>query len=179
MEEQTLATKKIFQGRRINLRVDRVVLPSGRETTREIAAYPNSVGVVALDDDENVILVRQYRYAVGKTLLEIPAGGMEDGESPQQRAIRELEEETGYTADDIEEISGMYAAPGYSTEFLHLFVATGLRPGPSRNDEDEEIEVVPMPLDDIPSLIRSGDLCDGKTIVGLLSLLLYRGECGE
>ena len=179
MEEQTLATKQIFEGRRINLRVDTVVLPSGRETTREIAHYPNSVGIVALDEDENVILVRQYRHAVVKTLLEIPAGGMEEGESPQQSALRELEEETGYTAADIEEIGGIYAAPGYSTEYLHLFVATGLRPGPSRNDEDEAIEVVPVPLDDIPSLIRSGELCDGKSVVGLLSLLLYRGECGE
>jgi ADP-ribose pyrophosphatase len=179
MEEQTLATKQIFEGRRINLRVDTVVLPSGRETTREIAHYPNSVGIVALDEDENVILVRQYRHAVVKTLLEIPAGGMEEGESPQQSALRELEEETGYTAADIEEIGGIYAAPGYSTEYLHLFVATGLRPGPSRNDEDEAIEVVPVPLDDVPSLIRSGELCDGKSVVGLLSLLLYRGECGE
>ena len=176
MEEQTLATKKIFQGRRINLRVDRVVLPSGRETTREIAAYPNSVGVVALDDDENVILVRQYRYAVGKTLLEIPAGGMEEGESPQQSALRELEEETGYTASRMEQIGGIYAAPGYSTEFLHLFLATGLKPGSSRNDDDESIEVVPVPLSDIPRMITSGELCDGKSVVGLLTLMLHRGE---
>ena len=177
MEEQTLATKKIFQGRRINLRVDRVVLPSGRETTREIAGYPNSVGIVALDADDNVILVRQYRHAVGKTLLEIPAGGMEDGEDPRQSAIRELGEETGYSAGSMEQIGGIYAAPGYSTEFLHLFLAMGLRPGPSRNDEDESIEVVPVPLKDIPQMIRSGELCDGKSVVGLLSLLLHRGEC--
>lgn len=177
MEEQTLATEKIFEGRRINLRVDRVVLPSGRETTREIAAYPNSVGIVPLDGKKNVILVRQYRHAVVKTLLEIPAGGMEYGESPQQSAQRELEEETGYTADHMEQIGGIYAAPGYSTEYLHLYLATGLRPGPSRNDEDEDIEVVPVPLSDIPRMIRSGELCDGKSVVGLLTLLLHRGEC--
>ena len=177
MEEQTLATRKIFEGRRINLRVDTVVLPSGRETTREIAHYPNSVGIVPLDENGNVILVRQYRHAVVRTLLEIPAGGMEEGESPQQSALRELEEETGYTAADIKEIGGIYAAPGYSTEYLHLFLATQLRPGPSRNDEDENIEVVSVPLDDIPDLIRSGELCDGKSVVGLLNLLLHRGEC--
>ena len=179
MEEQTLATKKIFEGRRINLRVDRVVLPNGRETTREIADYPNSVGIVALDEDDNVILVRQYRHAVVKTLLEIPAGGMEKGEDPRQSALRELEEETGYTAAKMEQIGGIYAAPGYSTEYLHLYLATQLRPGPSRNDEDEAIEVVPVPLEDIPRLIRSGELCDGKSVVGLLSLLLHRGECGS
>jgi len=177
MEEQTLATEKIFEGRRINLRVDRVILPSGRETTREIAGYPNSVGIVPLDDEDNVILVRQYRHAVGRTLLEIPAGGMEDGEDPRQSALRELEEETGYTAGSLEQIGGAYAAPGYSTEFLYLFLATGLRPGSSRNDDDEEIEVVPVPLKDILQMIRSGDLCDGKSIIGLLTLLLYRGEC--
>ncbi|MFA5374929.1 MAG: NUDIX hydrolase [Dehalococcoidia bacterium] len=177
MEEQTLATKKIFQGRRINLRVDRVVLPSGRETTREIAGYPNSVGIVALDEDDNVILVRQYRHAVGKTLLEIPAGGMEEGEDPRQSALRELVEETGYSAGSLKQIGGAYAAPGYSTEFLYLYLATGLRSGPSRNDEDEAIEVVPVPLKDVPRLIKSGELCDGKSIIGLLTLLLYRGEC--
>jgi ADP-ribose pyrophosphatase len=77
----------------------------------------------------------------------------------------------------MEQIGGIYAAPGYSTEFLHIFLATGLKPGISRNDEDEAIEVVPVPLKDIPQMIRSGELCDGKSVVGLLSLLLYRGEC--
>ena len=177
MEEQTLATRKIFEGRRINLRVDTVVLPSGRETTREIAHYPNSVGIVALDEEDNVILVRQYRHAVVKTLLEIPAGGMEAGEDPRESAIRELGEETGYTAGSIKQIGGAYAAPGYSTEFLYLYLATGLKPGPSRNDEDEAIEVVPVPLKNVPQMIRSGELCDGKSIIGLLTLLLYRGEC--
>jgi len=177
MEEQTLATEKIFEGRRINLRVDRVVLPNGRETTREIAAYPNSVGIVPVDDDDNVILVRQYRHAVVKTLLEIPAGGMEKGEDPRQSALRELEEETGYAAAHMEEIGGIYAAPGYSTEFLHLYLATGLKAGPSRNDDDESIEVVPVPMSDIPRMIISGELCDGKSVVGLLTLLLHRGEC--
>jgi ADP-ribose pyrophosphatase len=177
MEEQTLATEKIFEGRRVSLRVDRVVLPSGRETTREIAGYPDSVGIVALDKDENVILVRQYRHAVGKNLLEIPAGGIEEGEEPSRSAMRELAEETGFTAESVEQIGGAYAAPGYSTEFLYLFLATGLKQGASNNDEDEDIEVVPVPLKDIPQMIRSGELCDGKSIIGLLTLLLYRGGC--
>ena len=179
MEEQTLATEKIYQGRRITLRVDRVMLPSGRETTREIAGYPNSVGVVVLDENDNVILVRQYRHAVGKTLLEIPAGGMEDGENPRESALRELEEETGYTAGSIKEIGGAYAAPGYSTEFLHIYLATDLKAGPSRNDEDEYIEVTPVPLQNVMQLIRSGELCDGKSIIGLLTLLMHRGGCGK
>jgi ADP-ribose pyrophosphatase len=179
MKERMLGTENIYQGRRINLHVDRVVLPNGRETTREIADYPNSVGIVALDKDDNVLLVRQYRHAVGKTLLEIPAGGMEAGESPRESALRELEEESGYTAERIEQIGGVYAAPGYSTEFLHIFLATDLKPGPSRNDEDEYIEVAPVPMVRVPNLISSGELCDGKSIIGLLTLLVHRGGHGK
>ena len=179
MKEKTLSTENIYQGRRINLRVDKVMLPNGRETTREIADYPNSVGIVALDKGDNVILVRQYRHAVGRILLEIPAGGMEAGESPLDSALRELEEESGYTAGCIEQIGGAYAAPGYSTEFLHIFLATDLKPGPSRNDEDEYIELAPVPLQNVMQLIRSGELCDGKSIIGLLTLLMHRGGTGK
>ena len=179
MKEQTLSTKNIYQGRRINLRVDRVLLPNGRETTREIADYPDSVGIVALDKDDNVILVRQYRHAVGKTLLEIPAGGMEAGEDPRESALRELEEESGYTAGCLDQIGGAYAAPGYSTEFLHIFLATDLKLGPSRNDEDEYIELAPVPLQNVMQLIHSGELCDGKSIIGLLTLLMHRGGKGK
>jgi ADP-ribose pyrophosphatase len=179
MKEKTLSTENIYQGRRINLRVDKVMLPNGRETTREIADYPNSVGIVALDKGDNVILVRQYRHAVGRILLEIPAGGMEAGESPLDSALRELEEESGYTAGCIEQIGGAYAAPGYSTEFLHIFLATDLKPGPSRNDEDEYIELAPVPLQNVMQLIRSGELCDGKSIIGLLTLLMHRGGNGK
>ena len=179
MEERTLATESIYEGRRINLRVDRVVLPSGRETTREIAAYPDSVGIIALDENDNVVLVRQYRHAVGRVLLEIPAGGIEEGEAPEESALRELKEETGYMACIMERIGGAYAAPGYATEFLHLFLATELKSGPARAEEDEFIEVVRIPLNDITRLIESGELCDGKSIIGLLTLLLHRGECGS
>ncbi|MEA1959598.1 MAG: NUDIX hydrolase [Chloroflexota bacterium] len=179
MEEQTLATENIYEGRRINLRVDRVVLPSGRETTREIAAYPDSVGIIALDKNDDVVLVRQYRHAVGRVLLEIPAGGIEEGEAPEESALRELKEETGYVAGRVERIGGAYAAPGYATEFLHLFLATELKYGLARAEDDEFIEVVRIPLKDIVGLIESGELCDGKSIIGLLTLLLRRGECGN
>ena len=179
MEEQTLATENIYEGRRINLRVDRVVLPSGRETTREIAAYPDSVGIIALDENDSVVLVRQYRHAVGRVLLEIPAGGIEEGESPEESALRELKEETGYAAARVERIGGAYAAPGYATEFLHLFLASGLECGAAGAEEDEFIEVVRVPLNEVRTLIESGELCDGKSIIVVLTLLLHRGECGN
>lgn len=171
MEERTLESKQIYEGRRVSLRVDKVVLPGGRETTREIAAYPDCVAIVAVDDEDNVILVRQYRHAVGRELLELPAGGIEPGEEPAHSALRELEEETGYTARRIERIGGAYTAPGYSTEFMHLFMAEGLEPGPSRAEDDEIIQVMPTPVGRIRGMMESGEICDGKSVIGLLTLI--------
>ena len=171
MQEKVIASKQVYRGRRIGLRVDTVEMPSGRQTTREIAEYPNCVAVVAIDTDNSVVLVRQYRHPVGRELLEVPAGGVDEGEAPRDTALRELEEETGYRAGKTERIGGVYAAPGYSTEFMHLFLATELVPGESRVEEDEIIEVVPVPLKRIRGLIQSGEICDGKSVIGLLILL--------
>jgi len=172
MEESTLDSKRIYEGRIVDLRVDTVMLPSGRETTREVVAHSECVAIVAIDAEDNVILVRQFRHAVGRELLEIPAGGIQPGEQPLESAIRELEEETGYIAGSMERIGGFYSSPGYSTEFLHLFLATELEPGPSHAREDEVIEVVPIPLKQVRSLIVSGDVCDAKTIAGLLTVII-------
>ena len=172
MEESTLDSKRIYEGRIVDLRVDTVMLPSGRETTREVVAHSECVAIVAIDAEDNVMLVRQFRHAVGRELLEIPAGGIQPGEQPLESAIRELEEETGYIAGSMERIGGFYSSPGYSTEFLHLFLATELEPGPSHAREDEVIEVVPIPLKQVRSLIVSGDVCDAKTIAGLLTVII-------
>jgi ADP-ribose pyrophosphatase len=171
MEERTLESKQIYEGRRVSLRVDKVVLPGGRETTREVASYPDCVAIVAVDNKGNVILVRQYRHAVGRELLELPAGGIEPGEAPEESARRELEEETGYKAGKMERIGGAYTAPGYSTEFMHLFLATDLEPGPSRAEDDEIIQVVPLSLSRVQDLLSSGEICDGKSVIGLLALI--------
>ena len=176
MKERTLESKRIYEGRILSLRVDRVLLPNGRETTREVVEHPDCVAIVAMDSQDNVILVRQYRSPVGMVLLEIPAGGIEPGEQPLQSAIRELEEETGHTAGRMERLGGFYSSPGYSTEFLHLFLATELEPGPSRAQEDEIIEVVPIPLKQVRSLITSGELRDSKSIAGLFALSLHLGK---
>ena len=180
MEERTLDSKQIYEGRIVGLRVDTVALPGGGETTREVVAHQECVAIVAIDAADNAILVRQFRYALGKELLEIPAGGIEPGEQPLHSAIRELEEETGYTAGRMERLGGFYSSPGYSTEFLHLFLATELQKAAAAPREDEIIEVVPIPLAKIPGLIVSGKVCDAKSIAGFFALSLrleeMRGE---
>ena len=170
MEERTLESTQIYEGRLVNLRVDKVMLPGGRETTREIVEHSDCVAIVAIDAEDNVILVRQFRHAVARELLEIPAGGIEPGEEPLQSALRELAEETGYIAGRMERLGGFYSSPGYATEFLHLFLATELQKASSRVREDEIIEVVPIPLKQVRSLITSGELRDAKSIAGFFVL---------
>lgn len=155
----------------MSLRVDTIELPSGRTTTREIVEFNNCVAIVAIDSAGNVILVRQYRTATGKVLMEIPAGKIEDNEHPLKCAHRELKEETGYSARMMTELGGFYAAPGYSTEYLHLFLATHLNDTGVTPDGDEIMDVFSIPLTEIPELIANGTICDLKSIAGLLRVI--------
>ncbi len=166
-----LDSKYAYQGRRINLRLDGIELPSGRKTTREIVEHSDCVAIVVVDEAENVILVRQHRSAAGEDLIEIPAGKVEPGESPLACAHRELREETGYLARKVEALGGFYASPGYSTEYLHLYLATELEPVPETPDADEIMDVVRIPLASIPEMIASGEIRDAKTLVGLLRVI--------
>lgn len=174
--ERTISSQRLYEGRILNLRLDQVELPGGRQALREIVEHRNAVAVVALDAAERVILVRQYRRAADKTLLEIPAGLMDPGEDPLEAVRRELREETGYQADKIEKLGGFYSSPGFSTEFLYLFLATGLHPGTQHTEMDEDIEVEKVPLAQIPSLIASGAICDAKSVAGLLLALAHLGQ---
>jgi ADP-ribose pyrophosphatase len=175
MRERTVESRQIYEGRRVKLHVDSVVLPSGRETTREVVDHPDCVAIVAVDAENNVMLVRQFRYALAQELLEIPAGVIEPGEEPIQSAFRELEEETGYTTAKMERLGGFYSSPGCFTEFLHLFLATELEPGCKAVQEDEIIEVVPIPMEQVRNLIISGELRDAKSIAGILALPRHLG----
>ena len=171
--------EQIYQGRLVSLRRDEVLLPSGRRTTREIVEHPDCVAVVAIDRENNVVLVRQFRTAAGQVLLEIPAGSIEPGEDTEECARRELEEETGYVAGEIKRIGGFYSSPGYSTEYLHLFLATDLKSGTARPDEDEIIQVVLLPLGRIRHFIVMGKVCDAKSIAGLLTVVEGYRHKGE
>jgi ADP-ribose pyrophosphatase len=170
-QERTLHTERIYQGRLVGLRVDTVELPSGRKTKREIVEHGGVAAIVVIDSENNVLLVRQYRKPVERVLLEIPAGGMEPGEDALVCARRELEEETGFSAERWEELGFFYTSPGFCSEQMHLYLATELRPAKNAADDDENIELVRVPLTSVPDLIASGEVCDAKSIAGLLIAL--------
>jgi ADP-ribose pyrophosphatase len=171
VEEKTLSSRSIYKGRAVKLRVDTVEMPSGREATREIVEHGDSVAIVAVDAESNVILVSQFRKPVEKELLEIPAGGIESGEYPVTTVRRELREEIGYLPEKVEWLCGFYSSPGYCTEYLHLYLATDLVPSQLHAEDTENIRLVRVPIKQIPSLITSGTICDAKSIAGLLTFL--------
>jgi ADP-ribose pyrophosphatase len=160
-------SRRVYEGRVVNLRVDRVKLPNGRSSVREVVEHAPVVAIVALDSRGDVLLVRQYRLPAQQSLLEIPAGGVDSGESPEEAAQRELQEETGQRAGWLERLGSFFASPGYCDEYMHLYLATGLEPSALAADADESIEVVRLPLDEALRLIERGEIRDVKTIVGL------------
>ncbi|MGA8849729.1 MAG: NUDIX hydrolase [Dehalococcoidia bacterium] len=172
--EKKLATQQIYHGRAVNIRVDTVEKTSGKKTTREVVEHSDCIAVVALDEQGNILLVRQFRHAVDRFLLEIPAGGIDPGEEPMDSVRRELQEEIGYFPRKIDKLGGFYATPGYGTEYLHCFLATDLVPAHLVAEDTDEIELVRVSPDEIPRLIASGEICDAKSIAALLTFLFIR-----
>jgi len=172
--EKKLTTQEIYHGRGVILRVDTVEKTSGNKTTREVVEHSDCIAVVVLDDQDNVLLVRQFRYAVGKFLLEIPAGGIDPGEEPVECVRRELQEEIGYFPRKIERLGGFYSIPGYGTEYLYCFLASNLVPSRLIAEDTEGIEVVTVPPEQIPQLIASGEIYDAKSIAALLTFLFVK-----
>ena len=171
--ERTLSTETIFKGRLVNLRVDTVELPNGATTQREIVEHADVVHIIPIDQDDNVLLVQQYRKATEKESLEVPAGGMNPGETPLDAAQSELREETGYMAGRLEEMSSFYSSPGFCTEFNHIFLATDLTHNPLEAEADENIQLFPVKVDELPSIIQAGKIADGKSVAGLLLYLMF------
>ena len=169
--EPTIESKDIYQGRIIKLRVDTVQLPSGRTTTREIVEHEDAVCVVPIDENNNVLMVRQYRKAAQLNLLEVPAGGVEAGETPDETVLRELQEEVSVTSGSLRRLSGFWVSPGWATEFMHAYLAMDLTPASLPADDDEYISVERVPLDSIPGLIERGEIQDSKSIASLLLAL--------
>lgn len=164
MEFKILNTESIFQGRAINLWLEQVRYPDGREVSFEIIRHPGAVTILPVDDDGMVWFVRQYRPTVREMFLELPAGTLEKGEAPEITAAREIREEIGMAAGELTHLGGFYASPGYSTEYLHAFLATKLTPSPLAQDDGEFIEIEKYPLNEIHNMVERGIIQDSKTI---------------
>lgn len=173
-EEKILSTELLYNGRTLKLRVDTIKLPTGRKTIREIVEHSDSVAIIAIDNNNSVLLVKQFREAIGKELLEIPAGGIDPGEDPMDTARRELQEETAYLPKKLAKLGGFYSTPGFCNEYLHLYLATDLTPSQLYADDTEGIILTRVPVSHIHRLITSGTICDGKSIAGLLIFLDYQ-----
>lgn len=166
--EKRLSGEVVFRGRIITARVDQVLLPGGRRTTREVVEHPGAVAIVAVTSSGKVLFVRQFRYAVGSELLEIPAGKVERGEDPAACARRELLEETGYEARELVPLAALYASPGFSNEVIHLFLARDLARQAAQPDGDEQIIVEEVDLGVAAGMVARGEFKDAKTVTGLL-----------
>ena len=157
----------IFSGQIIEVKIDHVVLPNGNEATREIVAHVPAVVIVPIDLQGNLILVSQYRYAVGMKMLEFPAGALDKGEMPENCAQRELREETGFASEKLLSLGGFWSAPGFLTEYLHVFMAMDLYESKLEPDEDELITTCKLTLAAVKSMIITGEIQDAKTIAAL------------
>ncbi|GBF12539.1 MAG: NUDIX hydrolase [Tepidibacillus sp.] len=174
--EKTISSEKIYQGKIIQVKVDTVLLPNGKEAKRELVNHPGAIAVLALTPEDKIILVRQYRKPLEKTILEIPAGKLEKGENPLDCAIRELKEETGYIASNMTQITKFYTSPGFADEIIYLYKANSLEQGEAKPDEDEFIETVELSLDEALERIKTGEVIDAKTIMAIYYWQLERNK---
>ena len=172
---ETIASRETYQGRLVRVRVDTVRLEDGREFEREVIEHARSVVVLPFTEKGTVLLVRQWRQPTGEWLLEAPAGRMEAEERPEDAAQRELREETGFSAEELTPLGGFWTAPGLLSEYMYAFLARGLRPAPLPQDPGEDVSVEEVGLDEVPGLIESGGIRDGKTLLSVLWVLMRRG----
>lgn len=175
-EEKTISSEYLYKGKIINLRRDEVEIVSGGKSYREIVEHKGGVGLGAITDDGKIVLVRQFRKPLERDILEIPAGKIEGNEDPMETAVRELKEETGYSAKDIQLIGKIYPSVGYTTELIYLFLCTGLSPGETEFDESESIEIEEYELKELYKMAVNGEIEDGKT---LAMILLINGRNNE
>lgn len=168
MAYETLHSETVYQGRAFNVRRDEICLPDGLSVRLDIVNHVGAVTLVPVDEQNRVWFVRQYRHAAGEVLLELPAGTLEPGEPPLDCAQREIREEIGMAARRMKLIGEYFLAPGYSTEFMHVFLATDLRPDPLPGDADEFLSTEAIPLEVVQRMIENGKIRDAKTLASLM-----------
>ncbi len=167
-EEKTISSERIYEGRILNLRKDKVHVKDGKTSYREIVEHNGGVALAAITNEGKMVMVRQFRKAAEKAVLEVPAGKIEKGEDHRLTAERELKEETGYSAEKIEFVTAFYSSIGYSTEMIYLYLATNLTPGETEFDDNESIEIIEYELADLKKMVLSGEIEDAKTIAAIL-----------
>lgn len=165
-------TERMYQGRAFQVRKDQVRLPNGLVAQMDIVEHVGAVTIVPVDDEGQIWFVRQYRHAAGQDLLELPAGTIEPGEPPEVCAAREIREEIGMRAETLRKLGAFFLAPGYSTEYMHVFLATGLVPDPLPGDQDEFLNIERFPLTDVDRLVQTGVIQDSKSLAGIYLLRL-------
>jgi ADP-ribose pyrophosphatase len=168
MPFELIESEIVYPGRAFTIRRDRVRLPDGRAASLDIVEHVGSVVILPLDEAGNLLFVRQYRHAAGLDLLELPAGTLNAGESPEACAHREVREETGMAAGSLQAVGGFYLAPGYSTEYMHVFLATQLYRAPLEADADEFLQVEAIPLPEALRMAESGAIVDAKSLAAFL-----------
>jgi len=164
--------KPIYKGKVIDLSLETVMLPNGTTTSLEIIAHPGAAAVVPMKNEQTVIMIRQYRHAVGGFIYEIPAGKLHPNEDPRNCAAREVEEEIGFRVGKLELLLSFFTTPGFTDEIIHIFGGSDLTPGTQDLDVDEVLEIVELPLAKAMEMIRAGEIKDGKTIIGLQATYL-------
>jgi ADP-ribose pyrophosphatase len=167
MKFKTLKSETVYEGKAFDVRREQLLLPDGKTTQFDLVVHPGAVTLIPIDAQGRVLFIRQYRHAVGKELLELPAGTLEIGEEPEACASREVREETGMSAGKLTKVGEFYLVPGYSTEYMYIYLASNLQPDPLPGDDDEFITVEAFALDMLPQLVRQGVLQDAKSIAAL------------
>ena len=170
-EEKTVSSETIFKGNVLKLKVDTVSLPDGKTATRELVMHPGGVGVVAVTDDDKLILVKQYRKPYDKVMYEIPAGKLDKNEEVETCGKRELMEETGATCKTFEYLGNVYPSPGYTDEIIHLYFAKGLEFGKANPDEDEFLDIEFFTIEKVHEMIMNNEINDAKTIIGFFKAM--------
>lgn len=165
---EVLKSEKMYSGRAFDVRQDEIRMPDGRTALIDVVDHSGAITILPVDETGQVWFVRQYRHPTGGMLLELPAGTLEPDEDPQLAALREIREEIGMTAERLEQLGAFYLAPGYSTEYMYIYLATGLSPAPLEMDDDEFLTVEKIPLAEAYQMIETGQINDAKSIVTLL-----------
>ncbi|MBR0596863.1 NUDIX domain-containing protein [Sinanaerobacter chloroacetimidivorans] len=167
-EEKTISSERIYEGRILNVRRDKVTVKDNQTSYREIIEHNGGVALAAVTDDGKMVMVKQFRKAAEKAVLEVPAGKIEAGEDHRLTAERELKEETGYSAREIRFLTSFYSSIGYSTEVIYLYLASGLTPGETDFDDNESIDILEYDRSELKQMVLSGEIEDAKTIAAIL-----------